>query len=296
MPRLISAVVVNFNSAGHLQSCLTALATSLAGQAWDGVVVDNASTDGSETAAEAWRPNVSLCRQPVNAGFSAAVNLGLALTGGDYVLILNPDAVLAPDSVGLLAAELDAHPECALVGPCLFEADGTVQGSARGDPDMWTGLFGRATLLTRLFPWFPVARRNVRVGGDAPRASVEVDWVSGACMLARRSALAAVGGFDHRYFLYWEDADLCRRLRNRGFTVRYVLAARATHATGGSSRTVRPLAIRAFHRSAYTYYTTHVAPGRINPAAWIAWLLLRVRCAWKLAAERVYRFRMITRS
>jgi GT2 family glycosyltransferase len=287
---------VNFNSASHLDSCLKALAASLANLSWDAVVVDNGSSDGSEAAAGQFGNGVVLHRQGGNAGFSAAVNAGLARTRGDYVLVLNPDSTLAPDAVRLLAAELDRHPECALSGPRIFETDGTVQASARGDPNMLTGLFGRSTLLTRIFPASRIARRNVTRDLETAQGAVEVDWISGACMLARRTALSAVGGFDERFFLYWEDADLCRRLRNRGFTIRYVPTARATHATGASSGGVKPMAIRAFHSSAYTYYATHVAPGRLNPARPLAWLLLELRCRWKLAAEWAYRRRRMTRS
>jgi GT2 family glycosyltransferase len=103
-------------------------------------------------------------------------------------------------------------------------------------------------------------------------------------MLARREALAAVRGFDERYFLYWEDADLCRRLRAKGYHVRYVPAATAVHRVGHSSRTARAFSIRAFHESAYLYYATHVAPGTFNPKRLLARLLLTVRCWVKLRA------------
>jgi GT2 family glycosyltransferase len=106
-------------------------------------------------------------------------------------------------------------------------------------------------------------------------------------MLARRSAVETVGGFDERYFLYWEDADLCRRLRARGYTTRYVPGGRVMHVGGRSSRSARGAAIRAFHRSAFTYYATHVARGPLTRA--IAWLLLTGRCQWKLLASRVVR-------
>jgi GT2 family glycosyltransferase len=105
-------------------------------------------------------------------------------------------------------------------------------------------------------------------------------------MLARRDALAAVGGFDERYFMYWEDADLCRRLRERGFSIKYVPGASAVHRVGHSSRTARRQSLRAFHDSAYLYYTTHVARGPFDPKRWIARVLLTVRCWWKLTGAQ----------
>ena len=145
---------------------------------------------------------------------------------------------------------------------------------------MLTGLFGRTTLLRKIFPSLPIAKRNVVVdaalrGGEE---SVVVDWLSGACMLARREALDAVHGFDERFFLYWEDADLCRRLRVRGYHVRYVPGATAIHRVGQSSRTARASAIRAFHESAYLYYSRHVAPAPLSPRRALARAILRTRC------------------
>jgi GT2 family glycosyltransferase len=118
--------------------------------------------------------------------------------------------------------------------------------------------------------------------------STEVEWVSGACMLCRRSALDVVGGFDERYFLYWEDADLCRRLRSCGITIRHVPASEVVHAGGQSSRTAQALAIRAFHSSAYTYYATHVARSALGRR--FAWIVLEARCRLKLLSthDRVF--------
>jgi GT2 family glycosyltransferase len=149
---------------------------------------------------------------------------------------------------------------------------------------MLTGLFGRAGALRRVIPGLQVARRNVIAASTDDAAAV--DWVSGACMLVRRDAFVAVGGFDERYFMYWEDADLCRRLRARGHTIQFVPAARAVHQVGRSSRTATTRSIRAFHDSAYLYYSTHVAAGELNPKRWLARVLLSIRCWWKLASAR----------
>jgi GT2 family glycosyltransferase len=182
-----------------------------------------------------------------------------------------------------MRGELDAQPACAIVGPRILDPDGAVQGSARGDPDILTGLFGRTGALRALFPSLGVATRNVVTDGVAKGApSMVVDWVSGACMLVRRAAFESVGGFDERYFMYWEDADLCRRLRVRGHEVRYAPRATAVHRVGHSSKTARASSIRAFHASAYLYYTTHVASWTLSPKRPLARLVLSARCWWKL--------------
>jgi len=246
-------------------------------------VVDNASQDGSGAIAQEFAPAVTLVANAANVGFGRAVNQALARARAPFVLVMNPDCRLRPGAVAALEAELRQHPWCALAGPRILNPDGSVQGSARGDPDMLTGLFGRSAALRRLLPGLPVSKRNVL--DEATREgspSVVVDWLSGACVLARREALAAIGGFDERYFLYWEDADLCRRLRAAGAHVRYVPSAVAVHRVGHSSRTARVSSLRAFHESAYVYYATHVAPGALNPKRPLARVLLAVRCWWLL--------------
>jgi N-acetylglucosaminyl-diphospho-decaprenol L-rhamnosyltransferase len=281
----VAAVIVNYNGGVELRTALASIAAEL-GTGWEGVVVDNASSDGSEAIAGEFAPHVRLLRNTANVGFSRGVNQGLAATAAPLVLIMNPDCRLMPGAVTALKDELAAHARCAIVGPRILDPDGGVQGSARGDPDMLTGLFGRSTALIRMFPWMRVARRNV-VSADAiasGQRSVAVDWLSGACMLAQRTSLADVGGFDERYFLYWEDADVCRRLRTRGHHVRYVPGATAVHQVGHSSRTARAASIRAFHDSAYLYYVTHVSPARLHPKRLLARVLLATRCWLSLLA------------
>jgi GT2 family glycosyltransferase len=274
-----SVIIVNYNAGDHLARCLASLAPALTDWNWQAIVVDNASRDGSERQALNHGDRVQLVRSETNIGFGAAVNLGASKTHDPLILLLNPDAELAAGTVTALAAELDRHPECAIIGPGILNEDDSVQGSARGDPTLLTGLFGRTTRLTRLFPGSTVARRNIISPEDVPagQRSVEVDWVSGACMLLRRDAFDELGGFDTGYFLYWEDADLCRRLRHRGRTIRYYPGVRVRHTVGVSSGTARPASIRAFHESALRYYTRHVA--RNAPERWFAAVLLRTR-AW----------------
>lgn len=274
----MSIVIVNYNSGPALAATLGSLPAGLAGVEWDGVVVDNASTDHSERAAED-RGNIRLLRQPSNVGFAAGVNVGTAATSGSFVLVLNPDCRLRPGAGLLLFNELQRLGTCAVIGPAILDPSGTLQESARGDPDMLTGLFGRTSLLSRLFPNSRLARRNLRANAlsKAAGTSQRVDWVSGACMLARRDALAGVGGFDEGYFLYWEDADLCRRLRKAGWETRYLQSAVAVHDVGQSSRHARALANREFHRSAYRYFSRHVVPRPWHPGRAVGWLILRTR-------------------
>ena len=275
----LTAVIVNYNAGPELRDALRSIANEMAGRAWEALVIDNASSDGSSDYVWEFAPHARVLRNSVNVGFGRGINQGVAASSAPQILIMNPDCRLERGAVAAMRGELEARERCAIVGPRVLDPDGSVQGSARGDPDMLTGLFGRTGPLRSLLPSSAASRRNVIDGGGG---SITVDWVSGACMLARRSAFDEVGGFDARYFLYWEDADLCRRLRGRGFEIRYVPAAAAVHQVGHSSRNARAASIRAFHESAYLYYSTQVAPGAWNPKRAIARVLLTARCWWRL--------------
>lgn len=280
----VAAVVVNYNAGDELRLALQSIAAECSGIDWEAVVVDNASTDGSASIVSRLSPRAALIANAANVGFGRAVNQAVAASSAPLLLLINPDCQLRPGALAALRAVIDADPSCAIVGPKILDPDGSVQGSARGDPDMLTGLFGRTGQLRTRLPLSPAARRNVVVD-DAIASGAEstvVDWVSGACMLIRRAALEAVGGFDERYFLYWEDADVCRRLRRHGYQIRYAPGASAVHTVGRSSRSAPASSIRAFHASAYRYYATHVAPGTFNPKRLLARGLLAARCWVKL--------------
>jgi GT2 family glycosyltransferase len=279
----VSVVIVNFNAGPSLAACLASLPAGLDNLEWDAVVIDNASRDRSEGAAERAGPRVRLLRQPTNVGFAAGVNAGVAATAAPLVLVLNPDCALEAGAIKVLANELERWHDCAIAGPRILDPDGALQESARGDPTLLTGVFGRTGALSRWLPGLSIVRKNL-LSHDAVRAGVPstvVDWVSGACMLARRTALDAIGGFDARYFLYWEDADLCRRLRDKGWHIRYVPGGIVRHHVGQSRRAAPQLANREFHRSAYRYYVTHTVPQPWHPGRAVAWALLSSRSLLK---------------
>jgi hypothetical protein len=274
----VAVVIVNYNAGPHLRRCVNSVVRA-AGVAVETVIIDNASADDrlEDLATVA---GVSVIRNARNVGFGAAVNQGVRDTSAPLVLVLNPDCELTAGALPRLVRELTTTPSCAVVAPQVLNEDGSYQGNARGDPGILAGLFGRSRALTRRFPWLAVGTQQV----VAPEAvsvtagSVDVDWVSGACLLVSRGAFDLVGGFDEAYFLFWEDADLCRRLRGAGFGVRFCPDARVVHAVGVSRRTSPAPSIRAFHAGAERYYTTHVAPSRWSPRRWLAVAILRVRC------------------
>ena len=239
--RPVDVVIVNFNAAAHLDACLA----SVAGVA--GVnsvtVVDNASTDRS-AAVVSGHTSVRWLPTGANLGFGRAANRGVASTSAaELVLVLNPDAIVLPGAVELLAESLVTRPRCAAVGPRVENPDGTLYPSARAFPNLVDAAgHGFVGLLRADNRW---SRRYL--GGD------RVDWVSGTAMLVRREAFEAVGGFDEDYFMYVEDVDLCWRFRDAGWDVHYEPAAGVVHVIGGSSEGRALRMIAAHHRSLWRF-------------------------------------------
>lgn len=229
----VDAVVVSYNVRDLLLECLASLiAAREAGELARIVVVDNASSDGSATAARAADPCVEVV-EAENRGYGAGANVGIAMTDAEYVLVLNPDIVVPPGSVAALANWLDAHPWHAVAGPRLRRPDGSIQPSRRRFPRPYTPLF-ESSLIEECWPDNPVAARYHL--DDAPDdIEQDVDWVVGAAMLVRRAAIVQVGGFDESFRMYAEEVEWCWRFRRHGWRVGFVPSAEIVHHEGASA-------------------------------------------------------------
>jgi N-acetylglucosaminyl-diphospho-decaprenol L-rhamnosyltransferase len=272
----VSAVVVSFNSAADLPDCLRSLRSE--GVA-DVVVVDNASADSSVEVVRRADPEARVVQTGANLGFGSAANRGVAVTTGDHILILNPDTVVEPGTVKALSEALDRDSGLAAVGPRLENVDGSLYPSVRRFPDL-TVAFGHA-FLGLIWPRNPATRRYRMLDWDHDQAANDVDWVSGACFLVRRTAFDMVGGFDEAYFMYVEDVDLCWRLGQAGWRIGYEPGGRVVHALGGSSRLVPYRMIAEHHRSLLRFVSKSSAGARraIVPVV-AAGLALRTVVAW----------------
>jgi N-acetylglucosaminyl-diphospho-decaprenol L-rhamnosyltransferase len=238
---LIDAVVVSYMSAATLRGCVEPLA------AMPGVrvtVVDNASPDDS-VATIADLAGVELVRAPRNGGFAYGCNLGVARGSAPYVLFLNPDARIDHASLAALAAVLRGDERAALVAPRILDDDGSLAFSLRRFPRL-RSTFAKALFLHRVLPLAAWTDELIRDPAAYERAAT-AEWVSGACMLVRRHAYEAIGGFDEGMFLYCEDTDLCLRLWQAGHSVRFEPAALVRHVGGASSGAgeTQPIAARS---------------------------------------------------
>ena len=217
----VTVIAINYNTGALARAAVEGAGRDLHDVNWDAIVVDNASDDGSLAVLQGMS-RTRVIANPRNVGFGPAINQAARESAATLLWILNPDCDVQAGAFARLRETLSKHPDCAIAAPQLLNADGTTQASARGNPSAWTGLFGRHSILTKFFPNAALAKTNLPAK-DLVASGVEsavVDWVMGASMLIRREPFDAVGGFDERYFLYWEDADLCRRLRSDGWTTR----------------------------------------------------------------------------
>jgi N-acetylglucosaminyl-diphospho-decaprenol L-rhamnosyltransferase len=249
----VAAVIVHYRTPDRLCYCLDALERQT--RACDDIlVVDNSDAEDAIDIGSIDDRKWRLHRASTNLGFGAACDAGAAMTNSNYLLFLNADLVLSEDACEKLCAAVESGSQIAVVGPRIYGADGEIELSARSFPSLWTGILGRSSLLTKML----VALNRAPSGVSAALACTgPVDWVSGACMLIRREAFEQVGGFDEGYWMYWEDADICRRLKDQGWGAMVCTDAQAQHSTGSSGRSERT--IRAFHSSAARYYERHVA-------------------------------------
>ncbi len=260
-PLPVSLLIVNFRVYDDLDRCLQAIACAL--RPGDEVIVFDQESDEAKRAAVAARhPGVRWIASPRNVGFAAGVNRAAAVARTPRLLWLNPDAVISTPVIEALDAWLTSHPETGCVGPRVVDEDGRVQASARRFPDPTTAIAGRSTWLTRHFPDNWLTRHNLPARtADRPQT---VDWLAGSCLLTRRDLFERLGGLDEGFFLYWEDADYCRRAAALGFGCTYLPTVSVQHAVGRSAALNPVAAIRAFHASAYRMFAKHAGPvGRL---------------------------------
>lgn len=247
----VDAVVVSYNSRETLRVCVEPLARMPDVAV---TIVDNASPDdGLTTVADL---PVRAIRAERNGGFASGCNLGVAAGSAPSVLLVNPDAAIERSALDALLAVLDADPDVALVGPRLVDDDGRLMLSQRTFPRLRTA-FAKALFVHRLLPrtgWTDDLVYD-RAAYERPGSP---DWVSGACVLVRRTALAALGGLDDGFFLYCEETDLCRRLRRAGHDIRFEPGATVRHRGGASTPRAELLGVHA--RSRLRYARKHRRP------------------------------------
>ncbi|MGE5178987.1 MAG: glycosyltransferase family 2 protein [Bacteroidota bacterium] len=231
-PAAVVAIVVSYNSARDLPACLRSL------EAQRGVdpkihVVDNASSDGSADLVRRGFPGVRLVVNDVNVGFARANNQVLERERAPFYALVNPDAVLPPDALATCVAYLEEDPAAALVGTRLVRPDGGLEPSCHAFLGL-TNLLGETLGIHRALPGLrPLTSLHMPWFGHDRRA--RVDWIQGTFLVARGEAVRSIGGFDPAFFMYGEEMDWCRRMRDAGWSVVFLPGPAVTHVGGASS-------------------------------------------------------------
>jgi GT2 family glycosyltransferase len=263
----LSIFVVTYNSAKLIGQLLTHLHSEFEREGdhlhAEVIVVDNASRDGTADFVRRNFPWVKLVASTLNLGFAAGNNLAAQQAVGRHLLLLNPDAMPEPGSLRAGVALMDAHPEVGLGGGELLGTDGSRQPSARMFPTLRDEIFTLSGLAAR----HPTSRLFARLDRRwaNPDDTATVDWIPGAFVFVPMQAFRQLGGFDERFFMYYEEVDLCRRLHGAGLSVQYWPSLKAVHIGGASAKTVEHARVsRAGSqleswrmRSALLYYRKH---------------------------------------
>lgn len=283
--KLVCVVIVNYNSGATLTECVRSL---LASTVPVGIVVsDNGSQDDSIAylrASVTDAPQLSVIENGENLGFAKANNIALARCRNDYVLVLNPDCIVEPDTLEKMIGVMEQHPEAGMASCLVINPDGSEQaGCRRFVPTPWRSMV-QVLHLHQIIKNHPRFRSFTMAGLPLPRAPEPVEAISGAFMLVRREAFETVGLMDENYFLHCEDLDWCMRFRQAGWKILFVPQVRVVHWKGLSSR-AHPVVIEYHkHRGMVRFYNKffrHQYPGALMVLVVVAvWLRFVAKAVW----------------
>lgn len=282
----LSIVILNWKVKDLLRECLASVYRHTKGVSFEVIVVDNDSRDGSAEMVATEFPAAMLIVNNRNVGFAAGNNPGIGAAQGEFIVLLNPDTVLEEDALSAMVADMRAHPKAGIEGPRLLGADGKLQPSVRGLP----GLADQAMIMLKLHHALRGAgplRRYFADDHDYGAAGA-VEQVMGAAFMMRRAALEQVGILDERFFIWFEEVDLCARMRDAGWEVRYFPGATVIHRGGESfGKVFGPKKQRYFNASLRAYMRKHR-----GVSAWLAVSLLHplsMGLAWLAAGTGMKR-------
>jgi len=248
----LSIVILCWNDLKVISDCLRSIYAGTHSTEFEVIVSDNGSTDGSISFIRENYPDVRLIENGENLRFSKGNNVGISATHGEYVLILNPDTIIRYGALDRWIEFADRHPEAGGFGCQVLNADGSYQGCARPFPTVWREWVGALYLrsLGYLSDVF-IADKYVRWSGETERI---IDWQAGCCLMVRGELLKKLGGFDERFYYYYEDLDLCHQIRDAGYPIIYTPDVVITHLVGQSIKSFRIAFELDKYRNRYRYF------------------------------------------
>jgi GT2 family glycosyltransferase len=266
----LSIIIVTYNAALFLPDCLGSITRHPPSFGFEVIVVDNASSDDSVAQVRRSVPGAVIIENRANAGFAAANNAGYCRAAGEYILLLNPDTIVHAGALDAMAGFLRANPDAGAIGPRIVNRDGSPQRTGVSAPSLWN-LFAETFFFDRMFPRSKIFGRHRRLYDD-PGVIRDVESLQGSCLLVRREAIGQKL-FDEDFFLYFEETDLCARLRGEGWRVVYVPDASVVHIGGSGATHYDARRIVKFHQGYLVYLDKHA--GGIRQVLFRSLLIVR---------------------
>jgi hypothetical protein len=260
----ISIIIINTNEKHFLEPLLNSIKENVNSVAYEVIVVDNNSSDGSPEMIRERCEDVKLVEMDHNGGFSKSNNRGARIAQGKYLVILNPDTIVCKNALESMFEFLERENSVAVVGCKLLNPDGSLQRSCGIFPNLKTEFYFR-TFLNRIFPKSKLVGSYL-LGSWDYSSTAEVDWVTGACLMIRKDLFDQLGGFDERLYMYYEDVDLCYRVRELGWKIYFIPNSFIYHYLGGSWKKNRAIPIFNGCRSSLYFFRKHRRP-------WQTWVL-----------------------
>ncbi|MZH05862.1 MAG: glycosyltransferase family 2 protein [Nitrospinae bacterium] len=252
----LSCIIVNYNSSKQLQNCLESIYKTIHGIDFEVIVVDNSEDDpGWQGLREAF-PQAKFISNTSNVGFSKANNQAAKLAQGEALIFINPDTILSDQAINSMQSYILSNSEVGALGPKVVDPDGSLQYSCRRFPTIWTGLFNRYSILTRLFPKNRFTSQYLMLDFDHNEI-LPVDWLSGCCLMVPKKVFEEIGGFDENYFLFNEDIDLGRMINETGKKVIYFPQAIVNHQVSTSNSKTSARVIVKRHLGMMHYFKKH---------------------------------------
>lgn len=286
--------IVTYNSLEPLRDCLRSLVASLDSDIqYEITIIDNGSTDQVVDYIEKEFQTIHIIKNSDNLGYTKAMNQGLRISSGDYLIQLNPDVFVNDGTFQTLKSWMDDHPEVGICIPKVLNQDGSFQKQCRRGFARPLEVFAYFLKLDRLFP------NNKKLGNYVktylPEDEIaEVDSVSGSCMMIRKEVIQEIGYLDERFFAYQEDTDICFRAKNAGWKVYYLPIASVIHQGGkGGSRTNPFRGILEWHRSYYLYYRKNLSKDYFFLINWFMYLMILIKLAFSLAGALISKEKVV---
>ncbi len=280
----LSVIIISWNTKALLYECLESLYADLENSGLinnsEVFVVDNNSADGSSEMVANSFSRVKLIANQDNKGFGRANNQALKMAIGEFVLLLNPDAKVLPGAIAELLSFAEQNHKAGIVAPQLLNTDGTIQRSCRAFPSI-SGMFYELSGLSRLFPKVSAFRKYKMLDFDHKHLD-QVDQPEGACLLIRKSVLDQVGIFDEKFFMLFEEVDLCLRIKKAGWQIWFNPSSKVIHHYGQSIKQVKAKMIISSHNGMFYFWSKHNSQWYHKIVKPFLWVFLRALALFRI--------------